>query len=284
MIRPIGPGSNTGVGTGTGLATDIDYGTNLTSLRAGLGRKFQYYTPSHKIINYTNLNVDHLGAGQLDLRHANVPGAIPTWEYSKEGLRLGIERPPSQVDESIGHFMIVDADFVIQRFLLLATFRRPLQEPGSDPANYTPGIFAAAILFTPWKGSEMGISCQVRPEGVRVNLPGTGLTPNRAPISSDLAAKILDPDDPSLYTLALRYDRGAPTAAQATAALFVGDETIADTWDFALPSLDNVQYVTDVRAGIGTTGTGRGNKASVDLIDVQVWHQNVGFMTAPGPA
>jgi hypothetical protein len=114
----------------------------------------------------------------------------------------------------------------------------------------------------------MGASCQFRVEGVRLNLPGTGVMANRPPIAKSLVDRILDQQHPSPLSLALQVSRTA-SAGTGKAFLFVDNEE-ADSIAFNFSNFTTSIQIADIRAGIGTA-TGVEYRASVRLLDFQIW-------------
>ncbi len=114
----------------------------------------------------------------------------------------------------------------------------------------------------------MGVTCQFQPEGLRMNLPGTGLILNRPPISRNLVDGIFDTRHPETFSLALRVTR---TAVVGTGRGFfhVGNLEV-DSLAFVFSDLPSTVAILDIRAGVGTLN-GEDYRVSVDLLDFQVW-------------
>ena len=150
-------------------------------------------------------------------------------------------------------------------FLLVAVLERPTRTPLNP--QFLEGVYAPSLLMN--TGSTLiGATSQFRPEGVRLNLPGTGLMLNRPPIDPDLQAKIIDPQHPSDFCLAFKVDRTvAPVAGKGW--FFVGNKE-ADSFAFNFTNLDASTQIFDVRAGMGTAN-GIHYKASVTLLRFQIW-------------
>jgi hypothetical protein len=112
----------------------------------------------------------------------------------------------------------------------------------------------------------MGVTCQFRPEGVRMNLPSA--MSNQPPFDRALADRILEPEHPAAISLALSVSR---TAAGATGKgyLFVGSDE-ADALAFTFANFATAVPLLDIRAGIGTAN-GTDYRASVRLLDFQIW-------------
>lgn len=240
----------------------------LSELKHGLTRAFQYHAPINRIIDFTHLNHDALGAGLLPMRADGAPQSNPAYENRKEGLHISLDRPAgSAAAGSLGHMLVVDKSFPINRFLVIATFRRPqrVQLPG-----YVEGNYAAAVLVRVGSLPTMGASCQVRPNGIRLNLPGTEVNPNLNPIAIPLQNQITDASFPAQFSLALKYDRDAAPGGSGYAALLIGDDVVAAAHAFAFTKLSGFVSIEDVRAGIGTAG-GENFRVSVELIDIQIW-------------
>ena len=149
-------------------------------------------------------------------------------------------------------------------FVAVANFNRPSRVAlGGGPAV---GTYAPSLLLN--TSALMGVTCQFRPEGLRMNLPGTGLMPNRPPIPQALVDEILDPQHPETFSLALRVTR---TAAGGTGKGFfhVGNHE-ADSLAFSFSNFPDTVPILDIRAGVGTA-SGEGYRASVYLLDFQIW-------------
>ena len=126
------------------------------------------------------------------------------------------------------------------------------------------------VLFVFTIGMQLGpgFLASFREQGVRLNLPGTGLAVNRPSIDPALQDKILDAQHPSDFALALKVDRTvAPVAGKAW--LFVGN-TEADSIAFNFTNLNASTQIFDIRAGMGTA-SGTNYRASVFVLRFQIW-------------
>ena len=211
------------------------------------------------------LKVDDLGAGDIGFVDTGAQNSNPGHDFTADGLLLSIERPLGAVG-NIGHWAAVQTQGVALPgdFLLVATFERPSRVAlGSAPAE---GTYAPSLLTN--TGILMGASSQFRPEGMRLNLPGTGLMPNLPPIPQSFLDTVLDPQRSSSFTLALTLHRTATTGA-GKAFLFV-DNDEADSFDFDVAGWSTATQIVDIRAGIGTA-SGSEYRASVFLLDFQIW-------------
>jgi hypothetical protein len=209
------------------------------------------------------LKVDDLGAGGLTFVDSGVANSNPAHQFTRGGLQLSVERPLGATG-SMGHWAAVRMHSVSipDSMLLVATFERPSRVPlGTSPDE---GTYAPSLLIN--TGTLMGATSQFRPEGVRLNLPGTGIMANRPPIAQASADKILDPQHPSTFTLALTVNR---TTSAGKAFLFVSNDE-QDSIPFTFQSLTASTPIHDIRAGIGTAN-GFEYRASVFLLDFQIW-------------
>jgi hypothetical protein len=196
--------------------------------------------------------------------------ANPTFEFTADGLRISVERPLGATG-NLGHWAAAATQNVALpgSFLLVATFERPSRmELGTAAPS---GTFAPSLLLSVGTaGTLMGVTSQFRQEGVRMNLPGTGLTPNLPLIPQSLVDRILDPQHPTPLTLALTLNRSA-TAGAGTGRLFVGNDE-ASSLTFNLASLALGVPIVDIRAGMGTA-SGSEYRATVFLLRFQIWAQ-----------
>lgn len=211
------------------------------------------------------LETDTLGAGDFIFVDSGVAGSQPTHDFRADGLLLSVVRPIGAT-VNLGEWAAVDVQGVTlpAAFVLVANFNRPSRVAlagGPGAGTYAPSL----LLNT---GALMGVTCQFRPEGLRMNLPGTGLMPNRPPISQTLVDEILDPQHPETFSLALCLSRTG-TGATGKAFFHVGNQE-ADSLPFTLSSLTDTVPILDIRAGIGTAN-GEDYRASVWLLDFQIW-------------
>jgi len=241
---------------------DIGHITQLATDQLGRS-KVVYRQDLTRPQGVAHLKVDDLGAGDFVFVDTGAAGSNPAHAYTPDGLVLSIERPPAAAG-NIGEWAAAPTQNVAvpDRVLLLATFDQPSRVSlGTAPAA---GTYAASLLLN--TGTLMGVTMQFRPEGVRLNLPGTGLMPNRPPISQTFVDRILDPRHPSVFSLALTLHRTTAGAA-GKGFLFIGNDE-ADA--FAFTGFPPTTPLIDIRAGIGTAN-GSGYRASVRLLDFQIW-------------
>src|SRR5215213_5689769 len=82
------------------------------------------------------------------------------------------------------------------------------------------GTYAPVLLL--FFGTKFtGATIQFRPTGQHLNAPGLGAPQSRPEIAVNLANKVIDPQNPALFTLVLRVERSA-SDSQGEAMLFVG--------------------------------------------------------------
>jgi hypothetical protein len=152
------------------------------------------------------------------------------------------------------------------QFVLTATFREPKQVSlNAQPAQ---GTYAPAILLNV-AGTIMGATSQFRTTGQRLNLPGTGVMPNRPDIDINLYNKVIDQQNPAPFTLVLLVNR-AIGSSTGKAYLIVGDET-ADTIDFTFANgLTSATVIDDFWVGLGTAN-GAQYRVSLRVLEFEVW-------------
>ena len=280
-----------------GQATELEPISYFEQLRSGLSRKYQAYFPVDEIIDFTRVNVQHVNANDLEFFETQ-PGSNPRWGSHDEGLNISVDRAAHAIDDvGWGYFAAVPLANIgfdtPERFLLFGTFRRPRQrrlprimfldndgraseEPEIEqpPDPFVDGAWAVGLQIrvpgsAPDRG--MGVTCQFRTDGTRLNLPRTGVMANRPFLEQtdpDLVAKIVDSDNPSNFTLILSYDRSkAPNSGYA--ALLVGHQ-VADSISFDFVNMANVTAIDYLQSGVGSI-TGKAYKAQVDIIDLQIW-------------
>src|SRR5687768_5970906 len=181
----------------------------------------------------THLKVDDLGAGDITFVDTGFPNSNPAHQFTGDGLLLSIERPVG-ANVNIGEWAAAGMQGVTlpATLLLIATFDRPSRlSLGTVPSS---GTYAPSMLINTG-ATLMGATIQFRPEGMRLNLPGTGVMPNRPSITQTMADRIVDAQHPSAFTLALTVNRSA-TIAVGKAFLFVGnDEADSIGFNFVNP-------------------------------------------------
>lgn len=212
-----------------------------------------------------HLKTDTLGAGDFIFVDSGVAGSQPSHNYSADGLLLSVVRPVG-ASVNLGEWAAVNLQGITLpgAFCVIANFNRPSRVG----LNGGPGVgtYAPSLLMN--TSTVMGVTCQWRPQGVRMNLPGTGLMPNRPEISQTLVDSIIDAQHPETFSLALRVTR---TAAGGTGKAFfhVGNKE-ADSFAFNFNNFPDTVPIQDIRAGIGTAN-GQDYRASVYLLDFQIW-------------
>lgn len=277
---PIGEASN------VGLATELDHSTTLDEIRRGLIRKYQIYLPVDHIIDFSHMGEGSTQAGDFEYIGTQQDGLHPEAVRNRNGLTLTFNRPANAVDpDHYSYFAGLDPSRVGMlpgHFALFATFRRPIQEPWKvGPAHeinplFRDGEWAAGLLVQVPGGRPqgMGVTCQFRPDGTRMNLPGTGVLndTNRRPFlatfAPDAESSLLDPVNPSNFTLVLSYDRSSMTNT-GFAALYIGADLI-DSYSFNFDMMTNAGSITRALAGLGSI-SGAAYKAQIDLVDLQIW-------------
>jgi hypothetical protein len=263
-----------------------DNSSPLDQLWPGLVRRYQLHFEINSILGYERLNVDQLGAGILGF-HSAPNGLNPRWGNHLDGLTISIDRPPQLPPMTpVNHFAAINVAttlfnatgvaFLAQgRFVLVGTFRRPIQQPLS---GFVDGDWASALLLETisvdpvtnvleTEAQLRGVTCQFRPTGTRMNLPATESHVNRPNLPDSAVTKITDPVNPSPFTLILSYNSFAtPTGS----AFLLVDQEIVDSVSFDFAAMQNVRRVNNVLMGVGAVNGG-GFTAQVDLIDVQIW-------------
>ena len=213
-----------------------------------------------------HLKKDTLGGGDFIFVDSGVAGSQPTHDYQPDGLLLSVVRPIGAA-VNLGEWAAVATQGVTipGAFALVANFNRPSRAGLSGgPGD---GTYAPSLLMNT-TATLMGVTCQFRPQGLRMNLPGTGLMANRPPIAQSLADRILDAQHPETFSLALRVTR-TPAGGTGKAWFHVGNDE-ADSLAFDFPNFPSTMPIADLRAGIGTA-SGQDYRASVYLLDFQIW-------------
>jgi hypothetical protein len=216
-------------------------------------------------VGQNHLKVDDIGAGDFIFVDSNISGSNPQHSYTPGGLLLSVDRPvPTGNMGSWGAANVQNIQLPAA-FLLVAVFERPSRVPLN--AQYVEGVYAPSLLMNT-ASALMGATSQFRPQGVRLNLPGTNLALNRPSIDPALQDEILDAQHPSDFALALKVDRSV-TPVAGKAWLFVGNEE-ADSVAFNFTNLNASTQIFDLRAGIGTAN-GTNYRASVYVLRFQIW-------------
>ena len=194
-----------------------------------------------------------------------MPGSNPQHSFQPDGLLVSVDRPVQTGNTGSWGAAEVKNIQLPSVFLLVAVMERPVRAPLNS--DFVAGVYAPSLLMN--TGPQLvGVTSQFRPEGVRLNLPGTMLNLNRPPIPQQLQDKIVDPQHSSDFTLALKVDRGvAPVAGKAW--LFVGNDE-GDSVTFTFPNFAASTPVLDIRAGMGTAN-GVHYRASVAVLRFQIW-------------
>lgn len=245
---------------------DIGKITQLAKDEFGPHARAVYHQDLSGPAQQKHLKTDDLGAGDFIFVDSNVAGSNPQHAQQTDGLVLSVDRPvPSGSMGSWGAANVKDIELPAG-FLLVAVFQRPARVPLNG--QFVAGAYAPSLLMNTTAPQVMGVTSQFRPEGIRMNLPGTTLGVNRPSIAPELQDRMVDPDNPSDFALALKVDRSvAPVAGKAW--LFVGNDE-ADSVAFNFPNLGVSTPIFDVRAGMGTAG-GVNYRASVSLLRFQIW-------------
>lgn len=245
---------------------DIGKITQLAKDEFGPQARAIYHQDLTGPVQQNHLKADVIGAGDLTFVDSNVPGSNPQHSQQPDGLVLSVDRPlPSGNMGSWGAANLENIQLP-PGFLLVAVFERPARVPLNP--QFVAGVYAPSLLMNTTAPQLMGVTSQFRPEGIRLNLPGTTLNLNRPPIDQKPQDRIVDPDHPSDFALALKVDRTvAPVAGKAW--LFVGNDE-EDSLAFTFPNLEASTPIFDVRAGMGTAN-GVHYRASVSLLRFQIW-------------
>jgi hypothetical protein len=239
---------------------------------------FRDFRPQHQA-HPALLDVDELGVGDVVFvsRPPDFPNSNPQHSYDANGLLLSIERP-ANAQEPLGEFAAAEMPHAVapDSFLFVATFNHPSQVslvPPNNPieVSLVSGTYAAGVYIDTSETGEkyIGASCQFRGiQGATLGLPHTGIGNPKA-IDQQFVDEILSG---KTFTVALSVNRTAD-GASGSAYLFVGKEEAAFVPPF---KFSDIPFTTStnvfwLRAGIGTAIDGFGYKASVDLLDFQIW-------------
>ena len=244
---------------------DLGKITQLAKGELGPHAKPVYHQDLTGPTTQNHLKADDIGAGDLIFVDSAVPGSNPQHSFQPDGLVVSVERPVETGNAGSWGAADVKSIQLPSAFLLVAVMERPVRAPLNS--DFVAGVYAPSLLMN--TGPQLvGVTCQFRPEGVRLNLPGTMLNLNRPPIPQQLQDRIVDPQHPSDFALALKVDR---SAAQVTgkAWFFVGKDE-GDAVTFTFPNFAASTPVLDIRAGIGTAN-GVHYRASVVVLRFQIW-------------
>jgi hypothetical protein len=250
-----------------GATMDIGKITQLAKGEFGAHARCVYHQDLTGPVSQNHLKADDIGAGDFIFVDSNINGSNPQHSQTPDGLLLSVDRPVPTGNMGSWGAANVENIQLPAAFLLVAVFERPSRVPLN--AQYVEGVYAPSLLMNTTAATGlMGATSQFRPQGVRLNLPGTMLNLNRPSIDPALQDKIVDPQHPSDFALALKVDRtAAPVAGKAW--LFVGNDE-ADSVAFNFTNLDAATRIFDLRAGIGTA-SGINYRASVYVLRFQVW-------------
>lgn len=244
---------------------DIGKITQLAKGEFGPHARCVYHQDLTGPAQQNHLKADDIGAGDFIFVDSSIAGSNPQHSYTPDGLLVSVDRPVPTGNMGSWGAANVQTIQLPPAFLLVAVFEKPSRVPLNP--QYVAGVYAPSVLMNIGT-TLMGATSQFRPEGVRLNVPGTGLALNRPSIDPALQNKIVDPQHPSELALAFKVDRSAaPVAGKAW--LFVGNEE-ADTVAFNFTNLEAATPILDLRAGIGTAN-GINYRASVFVLRFQVW-------------
>jgi hypothetical protein len=122
-----------------------------------------------------HLKTDDIGAGDFIFVDSCIPGSNPQHAQTPDGLVTSVERAaPSGNTGSWGAANLQNIQLP-GVFLLVAVMERPARVPLN--AQFVAGVYAPSLLMNVGT-TLMGVTSQFRPEGVRLNLPGTMLNLN----------------------------------------------------------------------------------------------------------
>lgn len=222
--------------------------------------------------NQPHLKIDKLGAGDFIFVDSVPPGQNPAHAYEQKGLLTSVERP-STATTNLGHWAAVNGQNITipQRFVLTGSFIEPKKVslvPNQPPPQ---GTYAPSLLLS-FGATLTGATSQFRATGQRLNAPGIASPANRPDISPELSNKVIDPQNPSPFTLILSVERGA-TDSEGKAMLFVGADE-ADSFPFNFGNgLTSATLLNNIRVGVGTASGGN-YRASVYVTEFEIWAPN----------
>lgn len=222
--------------------------------------------------NQPHLKIDKLGAGDFIFVDSVPPGQNPAHSFEQKGLLTSVERP-STATTNLGHWAAVNGQNIQmpERFVLTGTFIEP-QKVSLIPNQPPPvGTYAPSVLLS-FGATLTGATTQFRATGQRLNAPGIAAPQSRPDIPANLSNKVIDPQNPSLFSVILRVERG-DTDSQGKAMLFIGAEE-ADSFEFPFGNgLTSATVFNNVRVGIGTA-SGADYRASVYVTEFEIWAPN----------
>ena len=224
--------------------------------------------------NQPHLKIDKLGAGDFIFVDSVPAGQNPAHSYEQKGLLTSVGRPPTATTP-LGHFAAVNGLNIQmpERFVLTGTFIEPKKVSLIPIPNPPPpeGTFAPTMLLR-FGTTLRGVTSQFRTTGQRLNAPFIPAPPNRPDIAVNLYNKVIDPQNPSLFTLVLLVERSTADS-QGHAKLFV-DAEVADSFQFNFGNiLTSATVFNDIRVGIGTAD-GTNYRASVYVTEFEIWAPN----------
>ncbi len=222
--------------------------------------------------NQPHLKTDKLGAGDFIFVDSVPAGQNPAHSFEQKGLLISVERSPTAAG-TMAHWAAVSGQNITipQRFVLTATFIEPKKESLTPNQPPPVGTYAPSLLLS--FGTKLtGATSQFRATGQRLNAPGILIPANRPDIAAILSNKVIDQQNPSLFTLILHVDRG-DTDSQGDAMLIVGTED-ADSFHFTFGNgLTSATLLNNIRVGVGTAG-GTNYRASVYVTEFEIWAPN----------
>jgi hypothetical protein len=222
--------------------------------------------------NQPHLRIDMLGAGDFIFVDSVPAGQNPAHSYEQKGLLTSVERPATATT-NLGQRAAVNGQNITmpERFVLTGTFIEPKKvslTPNQPPPQ---GTYAPSVLLS-FGTTLTGATSQFRDTGQRLNAPGISNPQTRPDIAANLSNKVIDPQNPSPFTVILRAERGA-SDSQGKAMLFVGAEE-ADAFDYTFGNgLTSATLFNNIRVGVGTASGGN-YRASVYVTEFEIWAPN----------
>lgn len=227
----------------------------------------QEFTPQ---ANQPRLKMDKLGAGDVTPQETN-PGVSSNvvYQYASDGLQIQFDRP-ANTNGNIGVFAVVKLPGLSMplptRFMLTGSFQAPSQVLNQGGVL---GTYAPALLMNV-SNTLMGVTSQFRTSGQRMNFPGT-IPANRPDIDPLLSAKVLDPNNPAIFTVVLLVNRST-SSTSFEGRLYVGNQE-ADRHAFVFNGLTSSTTIDDIRIGLGTAAGGN-YRVSVRVLEIEIWAPN----------
>ncbi len=246
--------------------------------------------------------IDTLGAGDFEIVGFHPPGSEPLPSFKKRGLFLRTRRPAGLpafnrngegITSTIAGVRVHPPSTPGQRlpdeFVVTATFRAPKQglfTPSEDHpigADDHPGEWAPVIVaFTTdpelaffAASAQFREATPTRPEGMRLNAPGTGTPAGLANIDPAFFLAIMREPDPVTFTLVVHVDRSSdPSKFRANmfveaqpAYPLLADPPVSIELDEVL---EPGKIIEHIGAGIATGGGARFN-VSVEIHEFEIW-------------